>query len=268
MGGSPIFVTGFPSNPKTISTEHYSLDVQYQLPFNTVATVGYQGNRTRNLLIQNNWLAIGGANGLAMNPQVNFVDYYENAGDSNFNAMVASVAHNFSHTFQASAQYTWAKALDENSGPYEEDPYPFNTAAAYGRSDYNVENAFKLFGLWQPVIFHGNHSWAEKLVGGWSLSGIWNLHSGFPWNPNDGANNLVSSRQRLTLLLRPACSSWSRLKHQQQDLHAGHEPELRRVTAPSFSWLRRMFKGRPFPAFSPAPTPGKIERNSLNGPRI
>ena len=264
VGGSPIFVTGFPSNPKTISTEHYSLDVQYQLPFNTVATVGYQGNRTRNLLIQNNWLAIGGANGLAMNPQVNFVDYYENAGDSNFNAMVASVAHNFSHTFQASAQYTWAKALDENSGPYEEDPYPFNTAAAYGRSDYNVENAFKLFGLWQPVIFHGNHSWAEKLVGGWSLSGIWNLHSGFPWNPNYGANNLYYQGSGYSVL-RPAAvlagagSSTSNKTFMQatNPNYGGNGTQF--FVAPTY------VQGAAFPAFSPAPTPG-IERNSLNGP--
>ena len=99
VGGSPIFVTGFPSSPKTIYSEHYSLDMQYQLPFNMVATVGYQGNRTRNLLIQNNWLAIAAANGLAMNPQVNFVDYYENAGNANFNAGIASLTHNFSHSF-------------------------------------------------------------------------------------------------------------------------------------------------------------------------
>ena len=37
--------------------------------------------------------------------------------------------------------------------------------------------------MWQPVFFHGNNAWIEKIAGGWSLSGIWNWHSGFPWNP-------------------------------------------------------------------------------------
>ena len=32
-------------------------------------------------------------------------------------------------------------------------------------SDYNVTNAFKLFGLWQPVFFHGNNM-LEKVAGG------------------------------------------------------------------------------------------------------
>jgi hypothetical protein len=35
--------------------------------------------------------------------------------------------------------------------------------------------------MWQPVFFHGSRSWLEKIAGGWSLSGIFNIHSGFPW---------------------------------------------------------------------------------------
>ncbi len=53
----------------------------------------------------------------------------------------------------------------------------------YGPSDYNVGKAFKLYGMWQPVLFHASKNWAEKIVGGWTLSGIFNWHSGFPWDP-------------------------------------------------------------------------------------
>jgi hypothetical protein len=70
--------------------------------------------------------------------------------------------------------------MDTSSAPYSEQPYPYDLSLDYGRSDYNVANAFKLFGMWQPVFFHGN-SWVDKVAGGWSLSGIWNWHSGFPW---------------------------------------------------------------------------------------
>ena len=176
-----------------------------------------------------------------------------------------SLTHNFSHTFQASAQYTWAKALDENSGPYSEDPYPFNTAVAYGRSDYNVTNAFKLFGLWQPVFFHGNHSWAEKVAGGWSLSGIWNLHSGFPWNPNYGSNNLYYQG-----------SGYSSLRPAGVAPGAGSSTSnstFMQATNPNYSGNGTQFflpptyvQGAAFPATAPPPAPG-IERNSLNGPR-
>ena len=173
-------VTGFPSNPKTISNYHYSLDAEYQFPYSLVASLGYQGSQSRHLLVQSNFNVIASAGGAALNPVVNFLDYYDNVGTGNYNAMIAVLRHTFSHHFNLDVQYTWANAMDENSGPYEEDPYPYNSHAAYGRSDYNVANGFKLFGLWQPVFFKNGNGWPEKVAGGWSLSGIFNLHSGFP----------------------------------------------------------------------------------------
>jgi hypothetical protein len=73
--------------------------------------------------------------------------------------------------------------MDTSSAPFSEQPYPFNQNLDYGRCDYNVGQAFKIFGLWQPVIFHGSNSWLEKIAGGWSLSSIFTIHSGFPWTP-------------------------------------------------------------------------------------
>ena len=101
----------------------------------------------------------------------------------NYNALLTELKHQFSHQFMADAQFVWAKSMDTSSGPYFEQPYPYNKRLDYGRSDYNVGKAFKLFGMWQPVFFHGSHSWMEKIAGGWSLSGVLNIHTGFPWTP-------------------------------------------------------------------------------------
>ena len=257
-------VTGFPANPKTIANYHWSLDTQYQLPYNLVMSLGYQGNVTRHVLIHNNWNAIGGAQGFALNPKVNFLNFWENSGSANFNAMIASLKHDFSHTFQAQAIYTWAKAMDENSGPYYMDPYPYDTHAAYGRSNYNVQNAFKLFGLWQPVIFHGDHGWMEKVMGGWSLSGIWNLHTGFPYDATYNTTGIYyqgSSYGPLRPASRlPGAGSSTSNKTFQQATNANYGGNATQYFgAPSY------VQGAVFPAFSPAPFPG-IHRNSLNGP--
>jgi hypothetical protein len=80
--------------------------------------------------------------------------------------------------------------MDNGSGPYELDPYPYNQAFAYQRSDFNIGRSAKLFGVWQPVIFRGSHGWIEKVAGGWSLSGILNVHSGFGWTPVYSTGNL------------------------------------------------------------------------------
>ncbi len=258
------FVTGFPSNPGTITNYHYSFDMQYQLPYNNVMSLGYQGNITRNLLTQNNYNAIAVENGIPLNPLINTVDYYQNTGSANFNAMIASLNHTFSHTFQATAQYTWSKAMDENSGPYSEDPYPYDYSAAYARSDYNVTNAFKLFGMWQPVFFRGTHSWAEKVVGGWTISGIWNIHSGFPWNPYYNTNGVYYqgsgySQLRPSGILPGAGSSTSNNTFMQatNPNYGGNGTAY--FVAPTY------VQGPSFPISTPAPAPG-IQRNSLNGP--
>lgn len=259
-------VVGYPSHPKTITNYHFSLEGDYQLPWSTVATLSYQGSLLRHLILQNDWNSIAAQKGLALNPAVNRVDFFENSANSNFNAMIATLTHNFADNFQAEAQYTWGKAMDENSGPYEEDPYPYDTHAAYGRSDYNVQNAVKLFGLWQPVLFHG-HSWAEKVAGGWSLSGIWNWHTGFPWNPTYSTSGNIYYQGSPYNSIRPAAylgGAGNKTSNKTFEGLTGINPNYagdgtRFFAAPTYTL------GPAFPATAPGPLPG-IHRNSLNGP--
>jgi hypothetical protein len=121
--------------------------------------------------------------GAPQTPLVNSVNTFGSNGWSTNNMMLAGLKHQFSHTFYAEGQFTWAHSMDTNSGPYSRDPYLYNPRYSYGRSAFDVNHTFKVFGTWQPVIFHGNLNWAEKVVGGWSLSGIATFHSGFGWTP-------------------------------------------------------------------------------------
>ncbi len=214
LASSPTSLTGYPSNPHTITgynsaglptggnafvatfglpnntlptayTQHYSLNMDYEIGHELVASLGYQGSTTRHLIFQENQNAAALAGGFAINPLINNLDLYGNEGSSNNNQFLAELKHPFVHHFNLDAQFSWAKSMDTSSGPYEEEVYtPESMALDYGRSDYNIGKSFKLYGLWQPVFFHGGNRWAEKIVGGWSLSGIFNLHTGFPWTPN------------------------------------------------------------------------------------
>jgi hypothetical protein len=184
--GGSASVFAFGNTSRTLPTayaHHYSLEAQYELPYQVVATLGYQGSSSHHLITQSNANAIGAANGFSLNPLVTSVNFYQNEGGANNNSLLAGLKHDFSHHFSVNAQFAWAKSMDDGSGPFEEDPYPYQGAYARARSDFNVGKSFKIFGLWQPVIFHGSQSWLEKVVGGWSLSGIFNLHTGFPWTP-------------------------------------------------------------------------------------
>jgi hypothetical protein len=181
--GSGFNVSIFPQTLPTMRVHHYSLDTQYDLGHRLVASLGYQGSVSHNIFFHQNPLATPAALGFPLNPAIQGGDFWGVNGHGNYNALLAELKHTFSNQFMADAQFTWSKSLDTSSGPYFEQPYPFSPDLNYGRSDYNVGKAFKIFALWQPVFFRGSHGWLEKIAGGWSLSGIFNLHSGFPWTP-------------------------------------------------------------------------------------
>jgi hypothetical protein len=213
LSSNPTSLSGFPSNPNTITTYnasnipvnggatvtaypssiptqysyHYSLEADYTVGPQWVATVGYQGSTSRHLVAEiRNYNAIAAIQGLAMNPLVQQVDYYGNGGSSNNNAMLAELKHLMAHHFSADAQFMWAKAMDNTSGAYENYNFLFDSSKEYGRSDFDVSRSLKLVAVWQPVIFHGSNAWIEKVASGWSLSGIANFHTGFGWTPNYG----------------------------------------------------------------------------------
>jgi hypothetical protein len=190
VGG--VGLSAMPGHLPTEYTEHFSLDIEYDLGHSLIANLGYEGGLGRHLLYNFNAYALGEIQGVALNPLVNSVGTFGSSGSSNNNMMLAGLKHQFSHTFSAEAQFTWAHSMDTDSGPYSEDAYLYHPAYSYGRSDFDINKSFKLFGVWQPVIFHGDQNWMEKAVGGWSLSGIMTLHSGFGWTPvfSNGSNSL------------------------------------------------------------------------------
>ncbi|MGB6667379.1 MAG: TonB-dependent receptor [Candidatus Acidiferrum sp.] len=207
-------LTGFPANPNTVSVfganglpttgtvnveifpntlpttrvHHYSVDTQYDLGHQFVASLGYQGSLSRDTYFHENPLAVPATLGDPLNPQIGGGDFWGLNGHGNYNAMLAELKHDFSRQFQADTQFTWSKCMDTSSAPFSLQPYPFDQSLDYGRCDYNVGKSFKVFGVWQPVFFHGSNNWMEKIAGGWSLSGIFNVHSGFPWSPMVNVN--------------------------------------------------------------------------------
>lgn len=219
VSSSPNSLNGYPSNPNTITSynsnglptkgnasivvlgdghgtlpttyvEHYSLDVDYQFPWALVASIGYEGSVSRHLINHLTPNSFAVTRGYALNPLIpgGGGDFWINEGSANNNAFLAELKHQFSHQVSFDAQFQWAKSLDvDGSGPYYEDPYyPENPAYSYGPSDFNIGKMFKLYGLWQPVFFHGNNRWVGKIVGDWSISGIFNFHTGFPYSPTYG----------------------------------------------------------------------------------
>lgn len=265
-----LSVTGFDANPKTIMTYHYSLDTQYDIGHGWVAFLGYQGSASHHLLLQQDMKVLAVAAGDPLSSQITRVGYYGNKGNANYNAMLATLTHNFAHGIQAEAQYTWSKSMDNGSQPYYQDMYPYNLHYSWGRSDYNVQNAFKLFGMYQ-TSFH-KQGWMHA-ADGWTLSGIFNVHAGFPWTPSySGVGNIFYGGSGQSTL-RPAAYN-GQAKHNTSNAAFEAAPGTAASNFPSSTTTGAPFFTEPtFTAVSgntatagPLPQAPGVARNSFNGP--
>ncbi len=274
----PTSVTAFDQNMPTQYIYHYSFGTEYDLGFRSVFTLGYSGSESRHIYYYYDENAAASVQGIPLNPSVTNVYYFGNNGHGNYNSMIATLSHQMSHQFQVEGSFNWAKSLDTSSTPYETQYYPYDPQLSYGRSDYDVGKLVKIYGLWQPVFFHGGHSWAEKIVGGWSVSGIFNWHSGFPWQPVFvTTGNLYCSSCAYNYLLPGAYLGGAGFNTGNQAFKSGPSvgsgvnynfPKAATATGTAYFAPPAYTPGPHFPATggAPAQNPG-IGRNSLPGPR-
>jgi hypothetical protein len=102
--------------------------------------------------------------------------------NSIYNAFQLSLEKRFLRGITASANYTFAKTIDEVSYLTDLDTInvvdPYNRRAYRAVADYNVPQRFVLSYVWQlpsPMV-----GVKRALLGGWETAAIWNWQSGFP----------------------------------------------------------------------------------------
>lgn len=192
---SPVQLVGLPPNLPTPYAYRYSLQTEYELGGNWVVSAGYQGSTSHRLTrqVQNLNLFYPTSYNTAVQKATLILDDV----NSNYNALLLGARHRFSRSFEFSADYRFSKSMDNCSqGNNCSQSYPFNQSFEWGPSDFDVKHNFKTWAVWTPHLFNSNN-WAEKLAGGWQLSGVLNFHTGFPWTPviNGGPScvNLINA---------------------------------------------------------------------------
>lgn len=166
----------------------YSFDVQYELPYQLVGTVGYQGSSSHGLIrlvnqrfvqpvIPPNFFAFAV---YIPTPDVN----------ANFNAMNARLTRRFSKGFQFDVLYRWSKSIDtlsnEGPGAVTNQTFPQDLRQERGPSDFDVRHNLAISGLWDIPFLRDRRDVIGKAFGGWQIDGILSAHTGFPWTPHTG----------------------------------------------------------------------------------
>ena len=207
----------FPSSLFTIQFDakqtrvyQYNLTLQRELGKDTLVSAGYVGSRGTNLLtnpninLRSDFQIVNGQkffpqvdNPQFFNPNFSTINRLQFNGDSYYNALQLSANKRFSTGLQFQTAYTFAKSIDTasafasiylNGAPGGDQQDPLDPSSDRGLSDFDIRHNFVSNFFWELPFGKGRKfgagysGVAEKLIGGWGVSGILNFQSGFPFN--------------------------------------------------------------------------------------
>jgi hypothetical protein len=136
------------------------------------------------------------------NPNLANTTSWASQGISNYNGLEVDVRRQFARGLQLRGVYTYARNLDDgsawNTSVSANTPafvsFPGNPKLDYGLAATNISHAAAINGTWELPLGQGHATLAnasrlaQNVVGGWTLSGIATLQSGFPFSPQLGYN--------------------------------------------------------------------------------
>jgi Carboxypeptidase regulatory-like domain len=219
--GSKISPSGSQTDPYTPTVVTWSFKVEQQIAPGTALTIGYVGSHGYHEMLSVDAnepvpTFVNGANFYAAgaplaNPTLANTTTWLSEGVSSYNALQVDVNHRFSHGLQFRGVYTWSKSLDDgtalNSSVGSNAPgfvmFPLFPKLDWGPSTSDVRHLAVINGSYELPFGRG-----QKYLGGWSVSAIETIQSGFPFTPSLGYNptNNGDSRNPIRPSVNPAFS--------------------------------------------------------------
>jgi hypothetical protein len=169
-------ILGFDQNWRTPATLDWNVTLQQGVGRDQTLQFAYVASAGRRL---SRFVAYNG--GLFYNRFLNLA-VFSSVDLSNYNSLQVSYVRRLSKGLQVLTNYTWSKSLDTNSNETTAvtSSSEINPGTDYGLSSFDVRNAFNASAAYDlPAIRRG---WApvRYVVNGWSVDGIFQVHSGNP----------------------------------------------------------------------------------------
>ena len=187
-------VWGTDRNLKNAEVYKYSFGLQYQLPYQVIGTIEYEGSQSRNLarLINLNFFYQPRFSSAPTNGGFAPIFYVRSDVNASYNGMNIRAERRFAQGFQISVNYRFSKSLDqlsyEGPGFVTNQTYPLDQRQEKGPSDFDVRHNFVVAGIYELPFFRDNkEGLLYKLLGGIELNGIVTKHTGYPFTVFQGA---------------------------------------------------------------------------------
>jgi hypothetical protein len=199
-------------NVRPAVSNQWNMTLQRQLTSSTTVSASYVGQRSTHLMVAMPYFQkVLNANGtvsptqyLAGSPSlladIGQISGTSSIGTQDYNALQIVLQKRLSAGLQASLAYTWSKCMTNSIGYYGQAGQADN-ASAYFQNIYNmtaewgecgydlthnfVANAVYALPVGRNQTFgKGMNKALDTVVGGWTVSGILSLHSGYPITVN------------------------------------------------------------------------------------
>jgi outer membrane receptor protein involved in Fe transport len=170
--------------------QKWSVSVQREVGFNTAVSVAYVGTKGTHLLGATNlnqpYPNADVANGnIAVDtvrpyPGYSTITAYESRFSSTYNSLQVSAIRRLQHGLAFQASYTFAKTLTDSSSAWNTPQDSRNIRAEKGLAGFDLPQVLTFNYVWDVPVFHDSKGVTKAALGGWQVSGITNIQSGFP----------------------------------------------------------------------------------------
>jgi outer membrane receptor protein involved in Fe transport len=200
-------------NLPTAYTQFWSASIDRQIMRDSVLSFEYSGSKGSGLYDIANLNDAGYGSAFLgdaraanrINYQYTNINYRGGAGFSNYNGINVkfSTSNLFNTGLQLLANYTWSHSIDNLSDTFSggySSFYGLGYLNAFdpgldkGNSDYDTRHRFVVSGVWDlPWMKNSSNAFARQALGGWSMSPVFKVHSGYPFSIYDCTNLTGSS---------------------------------------------------------------------------
>jgi|SRR5579883_1065608 hypothetical protein len=204
-------ISVLPSNVVPMVSQ-WNLQIQRQIANNQSVSIAYVGTHGSHLMRNynaNQVLYDASSTTPGLYPNLGSITVQDSRGKSDYNAMQLQYERRITNGLQMTGAFTWSKTIDDSCGNLDTCSPQLYTdyALERGLSTQDQDYAMVLSFLYDLPFGRGKQFasniplWADYLVGGWQLNGIYTLAGGTPFsitvngNPSSTRADLVGKIQ-------------------------------------------------------------------------
>lgn len=191
----PLYILTYDKNNPTPNSMQWNATYQREVGFGTVVSVGYTGRKGVHLPDERNINQLppgtcpqgscpGGVSPNSLVPYKGYSTILQNInmGESMYNSLQFQATHRFSKGLSFNVAYTYGKSYDNGTSYQTVWTNAYDNSFLWGPSTFDRREVCQMTSVYALPIFTQGTGLAHKVLGGWSLSGVYIYQSGTPFS--------------------------------------------------------------------------------------